>query len=107
MNNVSIKERSLGQRILWGLVIASIWLPIIGIVLVFSNADSWRGLSGAMALMAIFQWLFDIGVGALMLLVVYALWARPWRFAGRARNTFLFHVLVVAVVIVLSVGFFF
>jgi hypothetical protein len=83
----STQSRTPGQRILSVLIVVGVWLPIIGLMLHLA-APQQKSLAGAMGAAAVFFLLAKIEIVAIILLIGYAFWVRPWKLAGGVYAAF-------------------
>lgn len=93
-----------GERAFLILVGIGIWLPIIGVALLYMTND--RSLNGALAFAYFVILLAKVELGGILLLLIYAAWFKPWRLTGTVRDTFYIHVFAASLAVLIPAIYF-
>jgi hypothetical protein len=95
---------NLGLWTLFTLAMLGIWLPIMGLAILLLGRGNSLGDAYAFAFAII---LFGIIEAlAILLFIVYAVLARPWKKPGKERWLFILHAWIAGIVLVVGGGFF-
>lgn len=86
MNHFKVKDR--GQSLLFALIFIGVWLPIACFAADQINPFFIRDAGGGFLRAFIALILFQMEISAALLLVVYALWVRPWIGGGKGYGLF-------------------
>ena len=98
-SNMSTDQKlTTGERAFLILVGIGIWLPIIGVALLYMTTD--RSLNGALAFAYFVIFLAKVEMGGILLLIIYAAWVRPWRLPGKGYDTFLIYIFSVGLAVI-------
>ncbi|AZE81885.1 hypothetical protein C4J98_0442 [Pseudomonas orientalis] len=95
-----------GERIFQIVVGIGIWLPIIGAVLLLITNDGNNSLNGALAFAYLLIFLAKMEIGGILLLLIYAVWFKPWRLTGTLRDTFFIHVFAASLAVLIPTIYF-
>ncbi|MHC8317962.1 hypothetical protein [Pseudomonas sp. LB3P31] len=105
MNNN--KSRTVGQRVLAVFVAIGTWLPLIWLVFFLYVPIRNTSLAVALGMDIGSTWFLVMEVFAILLLIVYALWVRPWKYTGRVNIEFIIYVYGASVATLLFANFIF
>lgn len=95
----------LGQRLLLLAAGVAVWLPLGVVMIFYLILRNEKSLGSGMAFGAVCLIAAQFELGAIVLLLVYAGWARPWRFKTPAYDTFVMHCCAAGLIVVSSTVF--
>jgi len=94
-----------GQRFLLIAAGIGVWLPASVVVIFYLTLSTEKSLGSGMAFGAVCLIAAQLELAAIVLLLIYAGWARPWKIKTPAYDTFIMHSCAAGLIVLSSVMF--
>lgn len=91
MSTIAHRTVHMVQRVLLIVACIGVWLTPIVTVICFMILSQDTSLSASMAFGTVFLAAVSIEGAVIGLLLIYAVWARPWKLKGPTYDTFIQH----------------